>query len=129
MWLICLVDDKSNIIPPRFKNYSKNPLTNNNYNYILLTELSQPVNEGKMAYKKKNYELKSLHPDFVQRLDDTLRAKKKQKGITNYVFAMKCGIHPSTLSSILNRAKLFRSDSKIIQRIAEVIGYRGSLFE
>ena len=82
-----------------------------------------------MAYKKKNYELKPLHPDFVQRLDDTLRAKKKQKGITNYIFAIKCGIHPSTLSSILNRAKLFRSDSKVIKRIAGVINYKGVLFE
>jgi len=82
-----------------------------------------------MAYKKKNHELKSLHPDFVRSLDDLLRTKKRDKGISNYIFAMKCGIHPSTLSSILNRAKLFRSDSKIIQRIAEVIGYRGSLFE
>ena len=82
-----------------------------------------------MAYKKKNHELKSLHPDFVRSLDDLLRTKKRDKGISNYIFAMKCGIHPSTLSSILNRAKLFRSDSKVIKRIAGVIEYRGVLFE
>ena len=82
-----------------------------------------------MAYQKKNHKLKSLHPDFVRSLDDLLGTKKRDKGISNYIFAVKCGIHPSTLSSILNRAKLFRSDSKVIKRIAGVINYKGVLFE
>lgn len=91
-------------------------------------DYSQNIKLGD-AMKKMNFKLKPLHPDFVQSLDSKLRTEKREFKRTDYIFAMRCGIHPSILSLMLNRAKLFRSDSKTVKRVAAAIGYRGSLFE